>query len=553
MTNDTSPHPWLAHYPDAIDWHMDFPDISLHDMLEETQARFGSHIAIDFKGKHYSYDELGSKVNAFAKGLQDMGVKPGTRIGLFMPNCPQFVIAYYAILKVGGIVVNYNPLYSATELRHQIDDSGTEIMVTLSMTMLYNKLEPFIGRTCLQKVIVGKLTSVLPIAKAALFAMMKKKEIADFPDDDRHITFASLLESEGNPYPIAIDTHNDIAILQYTGGTTGTPKGVMLTHRNLVSNTYMSKAWFQGVREGEESLMAVLPLFHVFAMTVIMNLSVACGLRMILHPRFELKPLLSDIQQKKPTLMPGVPTMFAAIINYAGVKKYDLSSLNRCISGGAGLPAEVKKQFEAVTQCKLVEGYGLSETSPVAACNPLEGINKDGSIGLPLPGTIIDVLDKDDEITVLPQGEIGEICIRGQQVMRGYWNQGAETVNVLKAGRLHTGDIGYIDEEGYVFIVDRKKEMILSGGYNIYPRHIEEVLYTHEAVMECAVIGIDHATRGQVPKAFIVLKDGKEVTESDMKAFLKQELSAYSLPQTIEFLEELPKSMIGKILKKELS
>jgi long-chain acyl-CoA synthetase len=453
-------------------------------------------------------------------------------------------------------VVNYNPLYAQCELEHQIADSRTEIMVTLNLKMLYDKLVPFIGTGTLKTVIIGNLASVLPMAKAAVYSLLKMREMASIPHDTQHIPFAQVLKSEDALLRTPpINLHEDIAVLQYTGGTTGVPKGVMLTHANLSANTEMCRRWFHQAREGQETIVGVLPFFHVFAMTVVMNLGIASGFRILLHPRFEMRALLDDIDQKKPTLMAGVPTMFTAILNATcapNAKRYDLSSLQMCISGGAGLPVEIKQRFEEVTGCSLIEGYGLSESSPVVSANPLYGVNKTGSIGLPFPQTILEVVDKDDEVTLLPQGEVGEICIRGVQVMRGYWQNGAETDKVLKGNRLHTGDLGYMDEDGYFFIVDRKKEMILSGGYNIYPRHIEEVLYTHAAVLECAVIGIAHEVRGQVPKAFIVLKEGARVSEADMRAFLKAHVAAYSVPHAIEFRDALPKSIIGKILKKEL-
>jgi long-chain acyl-CoA synthetase len=551
-----SPHLWLAHYPEGVDWHADIPVGTVQGMLERSVARFPEHICLDFKGRLYTYREIGEKVRRFARGLQEMGVKKGGHVGLFMPNCPQFVISYFAILTAGGTVVNYNPLYSANELAHQIEDSRTEIMVTLNLKLLYDKLSPCIGNGCLRTVIIGNLANVLPLTKAALYSVMKLREMAHIPHDAAHIPFAAMLKYPDILHTTPhVDVQEDIAVLQYTGGTTGTPKGVMLTHANLSANAEMCRLWFYQAKEGQETIVGVLPFFHVFAMTVIMNFGISAGFRILLHPRFELAPLLSDIQQKKPALMAGVPTMFTAILNATtakGGQRYDLSSLKMCISGGAALPLEIKERFEAATGCVLIEGYGLSESSPVVSANPLYGVNKAGSIGLPFPQTVLEVVDKDDEVTLLGQGEIGEICIRGAQVMKGYWNNDAETAHIMKGGRLHTGDLGYMDADGYFHIVDRKKEMILSGGYNIYPRHIEEVLYSHSSVVECAVIGVAHPVRGQVPKAFVVVKEGAHVSEGEMRTFLKANLSAYSIPQDIIFRESLPKSMIGKILKKEL-
>lgn len=567
---------WLSHYPEHIDWHAPLRICPLHELLDSSAKRFPENIALDFKGKLYSYRELKMKVDSFARGLHELGIGKGSKVGLFMPNCPQFVIGFFAALKAGATVVNYNPLYSQRELEHQIKDSGTELMITLNLTLLYPKLQEFIGTTTVQKVIVGNFPSVLPAAKAALYTLAKAKDIARVPKDSFHHSFMELLGFPAEISPPRIDPEKDVAVLQYTGGTTGVPKGVVLTHANLSANVSQCQKWFYKAREGDETIMGVLPFFHVFAMSVIMNFGIASGFKIIMHPRFELKSLLEDIAKKKPALMPGVPTMFSAIVQHKMLHKYDLTSLKMCISGGGPLPVEVKQQFEKLTGCKLVEGYGLSESSPVVSCNPLFGVNKEGSIGVPFPGTIMEVVDPDDKITPKAIGEVGEICIRGPQVMPGYWQKPEETANVLKPVpkkasvidfvkskfsssaasdkemRLYTGDLGYMDAEGYFFIVDRLKEMIISGGYNIYPRNIEEVLYSHPNIVEAAVIGIAHPTRGQVPKAFIVKKEGTSLTADEVETYLKERLSAYSVPHTYEFRDTLPKSMIGKILKKEL-
>lgn len=525
----------------------------LFHLLDRSESRFGEKDCIDFKGKHYTYREIGEKVRRFAAALQALGVVKGTKVGLYMPNCPQFIISYFAILKAGGVVVNYNPLYSPRELEHQIKDSGTEIIISLQLEMLYSKLKPFIGTTCLRKVILSQLTEALPAAKAALFMVAKAREIAHPVWDANHLHFAELLKTDPAHLQLpTINAEEDIAVLQYTGGTTGVPKGVMLTHANLTANVEQCLRWLRSEREGSDVMMGVLPFFHVFAMTVCMNFAIAGGMKILLHPRFDLKALLEDVHHKRPTLMPGVSTMFGAIVNYRKLKDYDLTSIKICLSGGGPLPREIKEQFEALTGCKLIEGYGLSESSPVVSCNPVYEENKTGSIGQPLPGTILEIVDKDDKTTLLPQGETGEICVRGPQVMAGYWNKPEETDHVLRQGRLYTGDVGYMDEQGYFYIVDRLKEMIISGGYNIYPRELEEVLYLHEAVAECAVIGIPHPLRVQVPKAFIVVKEGKTLHEDDLKAHMKAKLSAYAQPAAYEFRQTLPKSIIGKILKKEL-
>jgi long-chain acyl-CoA synthetase len=548
---------WQKSYPDGLDYQTPLSIKPLHELLLESAHNYPDNICLDFKGRLYSYREIAHKAKCFAHSLQQMGAQKGAHIGLFMPNCPQFVIAYYGALMAGCVVVNYNPLYSKTELANQINDSNTEIMVTLNIAMLYDKISPLLAedcfkQTCLKKVIIGDLSKVLPKSKAALYKMLKWKELSHVPDDDKHYQFAKLLQGDEIANLPQLDPISTIAVLQYTGGTTGVPKGVMLSHANLVANVEMCARWFFNARLGHETIMGVLPFFHVFAMTAIMNYGISCGFRIILHPRFEMKALLHDITRKKPTIMAGVPTMFAAMLNYPKLAEYNLSSLQMCISGGAGLPLEVKKNFESATNCTLVEGYGLSESSPVVACNPLVGVNKAGSIGLPFPHTEIVIMDKDDGTTKLAIGEVGEICIRGAQVMLGYWNNPNATNEVLRDNLLYSGDIGYMDNDGYVFVVDRKKEMIISCGYNIYPRQIEEALYTHPNVLECAVIGIADQMKGEVPKAFIVKRAGTELTQAELRTYLKGRIAAYAVPHEYEFVESLPKSIIGKILKKEL-
>jgi long-chain acyl-CoA synthetase len=547
-----TPHPWLAHYPAAINWHAPIIPSTIPALLQAAAESYPTHIALDFKGKLYSYAELWEKVQRFAQGLQAIGMTQGMHVGLFMPNCPQFVIAYYGVLLAGGVVVNYNPLYAPAEVAYQCEDSRTDIMITLNIAMLYEKVAPLLSSGALKKLVIGDLASVLPKAKGAIYKLLKWKELSHIPEDEKHHRFMELLSHPPLTHTPTIDPTSTLAVLQYTGGTTGTPKGVMLTHANLSANAQMCHRWFFEARAGQETIMAALPFFHVFAMTAVMNYGLSQGFRLIMHPRFDLKALLHDIHHKHPTIMAGVPTMFTAMLNYKHLSRYTLTSLKMCISGGAALPCEIKQRFEEATGCVLVEGYGLSESSPVVACNPLVGINKAGSIGLPFPQTTIEIVDKESGEEVLPLGEIGEICIKGVQVMQGYWHRPSETAEVLRGEWLHTGDIGYMDEEGYVYVVDRKKEMIISGGYNIYPRHIEEELYTHPDVVECAVIGIPHPVRGEVPKAFIVLRAGASVTTEELRTYIRERVAAYSVPHAYAFVDSLPKSMIGKILKKEL-
>jgi len=544
---------WVASYPSAARWDVDFPPERVDRLLDETVERFPDRPCVEFLGKRYSYREIGDYVARAAAGLQARGVTKGTRVGLFMPNCPYSVIAYYAILKTGGIVVSFNPLYAEAELRHQIRDSGVEIMVTLDLAALHGPLLKMLdGSTPLKTVVCCSMADALPFPKNRLFGLLRRRERAAIPNDGRHVAFSALTENDGKVAPVEIDPLHDVAVLQYTGGTTGTPKGAMLTHNNLSVNARQCRAWFPTLVPGGERVVAVLPFFHVFGMSVVMNFGVAIGAELILLPRFELKQLLETINTRKPTVFAGVPTIFNAINTHADASRYDLSSIKRCFSGGAPLPVEVKAAFERNTGCILVEGYGLTETSPVVTSNPPEGLNKPGSIGVPFPGTVIEIVALDGSDRVLPPGERGEVCVRGPQVMAGYWRKPEETAKVLRNGRLRTGDVGYMDEDGYVFLVDRIKDLILCSGYNVYPRQVEEAIYQHPSVAECLVVGMPDAYRGQTVKAYIVRRAGMALDQQELIAFLKDKLSAIEMPKLVEFRETLPKTAIGKLSRKAL-
>lgn len=560
-------YPWLAHYPEHIDWHAAIDSQPLHTILEETAARHPERAAIYFLGKEWSYAALLKAVDQAAEGFQKLGVGKGDRVALMLPNCPAFVISYFGVLKAGGTVVNFNPLYSKRETEHQLKDSGAKLIVTTNLKLIYPKVEAALTTTQLEAVILVDFAKELDTLKQWAFRLLKAGEqVFGGHKKTQHLAFDALLNNAGQPRPVTIEPETDVAVLQYTGGTTGVPKAAVLTHYNLYANTVQCGLWCAPLLEPRDSevadrVMGVLPLFHVFAMTTIMNLGLYWGMTLVLLPKFDLKQLLKTITKVKPTVMPGVPTMYAAIMNSPDVGNYDLSSLKCGVSGGAALPLEVKTRFENVTGCTLVEGYGLTETSPVASANPFKGENKTGSIGLPFPQTIIEIRDVNNPQARMPQGEKGEVCIRGPQVMQGYWNKPGESEQVLMSVEgdqeanekfLRTGDIGYMDEQGYVFIVDRLKEMILTGGYNVYPRHVEEALYTHEAVKEAAVVGIPDPYYGQKVKAFVVLKDGQSLEAAALREYLKGEVSKYAVPKDIEFRDELPKSMIGKILKKDL-
>lgn len=545
--------PILSHYPKEIDWHASLTGKPVYELLDQAAKKFPDHVVIDFLGACTKYSELLSMANCVAKGLQELGIKKGTKIGLFLPNCPYFPIFYYGALKTGATVVNFNPLYSHNEVKHQITDSDTDFMVTLDVKLLYDKLMPMLDETRLKKIIVCPMTSCLPFPKNFLYPIIKRKEVATIPHADHTIFYDDLIKNDGNFNAVDINPDEDVALLQYTGGTTGVPKGAMLTHSNLTINTQQARLWGFTLLEGEESFLAILPFFHVFAMTAILNFAIAIGGKILAMPKFDLNDTMKIIDKKKPTVFSAVPTIYAAISNHKDRKKYDLSSIKFCISGGAPLPADVRENFEKASGCTLVEGYGLTESSPVAVCNPPVGTNKAGSIGLPLPGTTIDIISTDDGTTVMPQGEKGEICITGPQVMKGYYNKGKETKETIKQGRLHTGDVGYIDEEGYIFIVDRIKDLIIAGGYNIYPRNVEEAIYKHPAVEECICAGVPDKYRGETVKVWIKLHDGQSLTKEELNEFLKKHLSPMERPKIVEFRDKpLPKTMVGKLSRKDI-
>ena len=542
--------PWLASYPSGVDWSAHFPAMPLWDLFDQAVERYAENPCLDFLGRVWTYRQVGRLVDRAAAGLQALGVGAGTKVGLFLPNCPYFVICFFAVLKAGGTVVSYNPLYAAREIAHQIEDSETDLMVTLDLALLLRKLEPMLARTRLKAIIVGKMADILPFPKSLLFPLVKAREIAKVPDDGRHIWFDDLIANGGGVAAVP-DPYRDIAALQYTGGTTGVPKGAALTHRNLQVNALQMVAWHPGVERGAERIVALLPLFHVFGMTCTMNFALCVGAQIILLPRFDLIQLLTTIDRKRPTILPGVPTLYRAIGDHPEIGRYDLSSLRLCISGGAPLPLEVKQRFEQLSGCTLVEGYGLTEC-PVVACNPIGSLGKRGSIGLPLPGTSIEVVSLDDRRTALGPGQSGELCVRGPQVMAGYRNRADETAAVLVDGRLHTGDIGYMDEDGACFVVDRLKELIICSGFNVYPRAVEEAIYAHPDVAEVAVCGVPDGYRGETVKAFVVLREQGCLDEAALLAFLADRLSPIEMPKLIEFRDQLPKSAVGKILKREL-
>lgn len=544
---------WLKSYPKQTSWDAKIPSTPVFDMLDRTVRLYGDCPGFDFMGKKFTWGQIGDQVNRLARGLQTLGVKKGVKVGLFLPNSPSFVISYYAVLKAGGTVVNYNPLYSVKELKHQIEDSHTDIMITLDIVILCDKLMEILPESRLQKIIVGKFTDLLSFPKNVLYPIVKSKDVAKLPPSDKIISYADLTDNDATPAFVQIDPQEDIAVLQYTGGTTGVPKGAMLTHANVVANTEQAALWLCDGKPGEEKMVGVLPFFHVFAMTAVMNLSVRNAMEIVALPRFELDKTLALINKHKPHYFPAVPAIYNAINNYKSIDKFDLRSLRYCVSGGAPLPVEVKKEFERLTGCKLVEGYGLTESSPVLSVNPVVGTGPSGSIGLPVPGTIIEIINPDDKVTPMPTGERGELCARGPQVMKGYYNNPEATADTLRSGRLYTGDVAIMDENGFIYIVDRIKDLIITNGYNVYPRNVEEAIYLHPAVEECIVAGVPDQARGEVVKAWIKPREGKTLTEGEVKTFLEDKLSKMEMPRVIEIrTAPLPKTMIGKLSRKDI-
>jgi long-chain acyl-CoA synthetase len=544
---------WLSFYPKEIPKSIDYEEKPLHYFLKRAAEENPDSKALTFYGTTMTYKQLYEQTCSFANELSSLGLSKGDRVSIMLPNCPQSVISYYAILMIGGIVVQTNPTYVERELRYQMNDSQAKAIICLDL--LYPRVQKVKADTSLQHVIVTSVKDYLPFPKNMLYPIKQKKEygiIVHVEYSTRVHAFKKLATSGSTEeFKVEINPKKDLALLQYTGGTTGFPKGVMLTHYNLVANTQQASSWMYKLKEGEEKILGILPFFHVYGMTVVMNFAVMAKSMMILLAKFDPTETLKVIAKQKPTIFPGAPTIYIALLNHPKIKKYDISSINACLSGSAPLPVEVQEKFEKVTGGKLVEGYGLTEASPVTHANLLWGHRVKGSIGIPWPDTIAAIISPESKEPV-PTGTIGEIAVKGPQVMQGYWNRKEDTEKTLHDGWLLTGDLGYADDDGYFYIVDRKKDMIIAGGYNIYPREVEEVLYEHENILEAAVVGIKDEYRGETVKAFIVLKEGKKVTEDELNAFCRKHLASYKVPRAYEFRDELPKTTIGKILRRVL-
>ncbi|AZB44934.1 long-chain fatty acid--CoA ligase [Bacillus sp. FJAT-42376] len=526
---------WQAKYPSGIGHDVSIPDIPVHELLRTAAEMHGEKTAISFYKKTFSYEELAKMADAFAAALQNNGVTKADRVAIMLPNCPQFVISYYGVLAAGGIVTQVNPMLMERELCHILTDSGAETLIVYDL--LYPKAEAIQNETNVRQIITVSLTP----------GHTGKPEGANFSFD------MFLAEAKGMPVPVPIDPHHDIAVLQYTGGTTGRSKGAMLSHRNLVANVYQSYEFFKNdIEIGEEKSLSVIPFFHVFGMTSCMNLSVLTANCMVLLPRFDLEEVLQTIKEEQPTIFPGVPTMYVALTSHPKAEEYGLGSIRICNSGSAPMPVELLKEFERKTGARILEGYGLSEASPCTHCNPNFGERKPGSVGMGFPKTAYKIVDVATGLDELASGELGELIIKGPQVMKGYWNMPEETAAALRDGWLFTGDLAKMDEDGYVYIVDRKKDLIIASGYNIYPRDVEEVLYEHPAVREAVVIGVPDPYRGETVKAILVCKEGISADPADIIEFCRKQMAAYKVPTEVEFRSELPKTNVGKILRRAL-
>jgi long-chain acyl-CoA synthetase len=549
---------WNDRYFHPIKWDQHFPALALHDMFFQSAERMGRAAMADFMGRKYGYAEMAQTVRRVARGLQNKGIGKGDHIGLFLPNVPQYIAAYYGALAAGATVVNFSPLYTVDELAHQVADSGTSILFTVSAAALLPTAMKVLDNSSLKELIVGSVSEALPKAKSWAYRVFKRSEIAATPSDSRVSTFARLVANEGDYAIQPCAPEKDIAQLQYTGGTTGTPKGAMLSHQNITANARQinmldpHSRMNQPEDPSDDRILGVLPFFHVFANATVLNRTVANGGEIVMLPRFEAKAALAAITRAKVTSLPGVPTMYQALLDCPDLAKTDFSSLRACISGGAPLSGELKKRFETATGAVVIEGYGLTESSGVVSCNPYEGMNKIGSIGQPVPGTDVRLVDKEDPTKPALAGEPGELTFSGPQVMCGYWNRPEADAEVFLGKYLRTGDVATIDEDGFIHIVDRLKDMIAVGGFKVFPSQVEDILYQHPAVKEALVIGVADAYLGEIPHAFVTLQNGATEDGAALAAWLNPKLGKHERVKGVTIMDALPKTMIGKLDRKAL-
>jgi long-chain acyl-CoA synthetase len=547
--------PWYQHYDEGVPRTIDYPIVPIFHFLKESAQKYPNSPCTIFKGARVSFREMDQITDRLAAGLASLGVKKGDRVGVFMPNTPQFVMAYFAILKLGAVVVATNPLYSEREIEHQVNDAGVEIMVVMSN--FYNIVKKVQPNTHIRTLVVTNLKETLPPVLSFLFTLVQEKKGGFRVQLAENDVWMQELIGRYRPEdrPEVEVTADDVALLQYSGGTTGISKGAIALHRNLVANSMQVRSWIVNAVDGQEVVLMAIPLFHVYGMVAGMLFAIRAGAGMVMIPNpRDLKDVLDSIQKYRTTIFPGVPTLYNAINNHPDVLagKYDLSTIKGCISGSAPLMRETKERFEALSGGKVFEGYGLSEAPTATHCNPLLGENRSGSIGLPLPDVEARIISLEDEVTPLPVGEDGELVIKGPQVFKGYHNMPTETDNALRDGWLYTGDIARMDEDGYFYIVDRKKELIKPGGYQVWPREVEEVIADNPKVLEVGVAGIPDPYRGETVKAWVVVKEGESLTEQEIKDWCRERLARFKVPTHVEFRSELPKTTVGKILRREL-
>ncbi len=545
--------PWLAHYDEHVPASIAYETLPLFTYLDRAAEAHPKRTAIIFRNRRISYHDLRSMAETVAANLHEQGIAPGDRVSLMLPNLPQSIVAFWGVLKAGGVVVMTNPLYMEKELVHQLEDSGAQHMITVDL--LWPKLEKLRSKLNIRKYFITRISDGLAFPLNWLYRLNAKREgtAPQVPYDGTSVfPWRTLLSGKKRLSVTITDPANTLALLQYTGGTTGIAKGVMLTHYNLAVNAQQCSAMLHGLHNEEHTFLGLLPYFHVFGLTVCLLFPTLLASTVIPFPRYVPKDVLDGIVKYKPTIFPGAPSVYISLMQQKDIGKYDLTSIRYCISGSSPMPVEQMRRFAGLTGANIIEGFGLTEASPVTHLNPIDGVHKAGSIGVPFPDTEARIVDMELGSVPLPPGKVGELIIRGPQVMRGYWNRPDETASTLRNGWLYTGDIATMDEDGYFSIVDRKKDMIIVGGYNVYPREIDEVLYEHPKVQEAVSVGVPHPTRGEIIKAYIVPKAGEKLTKGEIMDHCRQQLANYKLPRQVEFREELPKTIVGKVLRRAL-
>ncbi|WP_424983636.1 long-chain-fatty-acid--CoA ligase [Maritalea sp. S77] len=555
QTEHTPYQPWIDHYPDGIDYFAEIDTTPVPTRIDRAVKEHASLVALDFLGAETTYAEMGDQIERMAGALQkELGLKKGSRVALLLPNTPFFPVIYYAALKIGATIVNCNPLYTHSELTHILKNSDADILVTTDLKLTLEKAEKLMQEGMANKLVVSHFPTALPTLKKFLFKIFKGKDLATLSDQNvksKYVSWHELLDKNLKADPVEIN-EDDMAVLQFTGGTTGAPKAAVLTHGNIAANLSQIDLWGVDLFRPDATLAAVIPFFHIFAMTVCMNTPLTSGVKVAMLPRYERKSLLEMIHRTRASILPAVPTLSHALATAPEREKYDLSSLKIGISGGAALPRETQLAFAKATGGRIAEGYGLTETSPVLCCSPLYAPNKENSIGMPLPGTDVQFVDVEDPAKFVAPGERGELVAKGPQVMPGYLDNDEANANAFVNGYFRTGDVGYADEEGHLFIVDRIKDIIICSGFNVYPRAIEDALYHHDEVDECNVIGVEDDYRGEAPIAFVKRVEGSNLSEKELAEFIRQYLSKIEMPREIIFKSELPKTLVGKLSKNEL-